>query len=170
MPAKGNLSNPQNPHISEENFRRFEDWFVKLLAVYPEPLVVTPEGMAVQTFSTAIRSAANAFLLNSYPSTVPLEDFRLVWKDTVVSVVGPTVVIRKRSVKLTEALGENNAPASYLFELTSPSVEQLNAIAQLYTTGVSQLPTRIAGSLPPQFTPPFGVVLHPQTSDSWLMF
>lgn len=170
---KGIVHDPNASHLCESVFRTYETWLLRLVACYPEPLVITPD-FSVATFKTQVRNAANAFLQHRYESELSYDDFAVAWRGTIVRATADKIVIAPRTTPVAEAVGQETsvAPQKFLMELTSPSLTQLAAVANLYVTGTTMQPTKIIGEVPAGATTvlePFGVKLYPQEDGSHLL-
>lgn len=169
---KGTLSNPTGYHLRESVFRSYEDWLLRLVACYPEPLVITPTSHSPRTFACGLRDAANSFIQNRWASPLPYDEFCAKWKGCCVRDTSTQVVVAPPFIPVSQAIGTDAvalATPKFLMTLDSPSLVQLNAVAQLYTSGVTMQPTCIKGDVPAGFEVPSGVGLYPQEDGSYLL-
>lgn len=168
---KGNLSNPSGAHLNETIFRSYEQWFLQLEACYPEPLTIAPAELRAVTFAAQMRTAANAFLQGTYESPIEKDKFRLIWKDVVVRVVSSSVVISQRGTSVKEATGIQTSltPSTYFTVLKNPTLDQLNAICTLHSSGATSLPSLIEGEIPFDFTCPETLILQAQPDGTHLL-
>jgi len=168
---KGSRYNPSGSHLNEHIFRKYEDFFVQLLACYPNPLTLHPTNIAASTFRQQIRVAANALLQHGYPSSVTPEALSPIWNSVVVIIHNDHIVIGPRA-SVTEAIRAtetSTTPPSFLCELTNPTLAQLNALRAMYESGASVVPSRIVGEIPPGYEHSPLVTLQPQPDGSHLM-
>lgn len=154
------------PHQSEKIFRRYERYIELLLQTYPEPMLCQNEQFSPTTFAAQFRSAISGVLLHRYSTNVNLETLAEVWEQVKVVIRGDIVyVLPKQST--VEAVKPTDPANSCLLTLNNPTVDQLNALASLYRTGVTDKPTRLTGSIPSWS--PGDIIVAPQPDGSHLI-
>lgn len=157
---KGLLTNPTAPHLTEAVFRRYESVLADFLTTYPSAFSVTPAGFAPTTFIAQLRNAANAHIANRFESSVDPDALALAWKSSIATIndgkvlVGPKAGVREA---LRAEYTTDEVQPQFLCEIPEPTLDQLNALALLYATGVFHLPSKI-GAIP------IGYIPYPNTS------
>jgi hypothetical protein len=173
MSHKGNLLNPDGPHLSVANFRRWEAIIEQFLATYPEPFTFEPTSIAVSTATVALRNAVNTILAKPDIST-SIDRYLLseIWKKVSVCPRGNKIVIGSRDAQKTAAIeiARNHDLSSGPRQLVlhNPSERALLGLAILLLEKHIIDPVHITGEIPP-FSPPLGVVFEPMGDGTFTM-
>lgn len=165
MPPR--ITNPNGPHLSEENFLRFLPHLEELCSKFPNPVTFHPEKIAPATFAGRFRDAGNAYLIHKYDSTLDYDTFTKVWDSTVVRIIGQAVVVSPPKAEI-DTITVAERPATYLFTLTSPNLDQMEAAIKVIESGISTLPILIEGPIP-NITFPTTVILQPKPDGTHIL-
>ena len=154
--TKGSLSNPCGAHLSETTFRRYEATLMRFVERFPRILSVVPTSVAPTTYRAQICNAANAHITHRFESSLDPDALASAWSAAIVTISDGAVILGPRAA-VREQLAAQRAPdaiistQSFLTTIDSPTLDQLNALAYLYATGVFTTPTQITGTLPDGF-------------------
>lgn len=148
---KGELSNPNGLHLNERTFHRYEPFLAEVISHWPKAQRFVPSGVSIATFSARIRDAANAFVHLNLPSKLlpDREDFISKWDLVQVQPRRDCVI-----VGMPEAAPPNSVDLvpreqkPYLFEVTNPTVPQLQSISFLIYTKAITEPVLLLGQIP----------------------
>lgn len=163
---KGNLSNPSGPHLSYENFARFEETIFSFLKTYPHVFSVKPTTLASTTFAARLRDAINAHLTHRFESKVDPDALASAWSGSILTRNSDTVILGPKAAVAAasrQPLAEASAGPRYLIELSEPTLDQLNALAFLYATNAISEPSFV-GAIPPGYKPLANTSLTPYGS------
>lgn len=170
---KGNLTNPDGPHLSEANFRRWEAILERFLNTYPEPFVFEPSELAPSTCCVSLRNAVNTILIkDEIKTTLDRVLLKEYWRAVSVCAKGKKVVIgdrgAQREASVAIAREHSNSPGPRQLTLHNPSDRALLAVALLLLEKHLVDPVSITGDIP-SFTPPSGIVFEPMPDGSFTM-
>lgn len=170
--AKGNLLNPDGPHLSESNFRRWESILSSFLSTYPEPFSFTPAELKPSSCVVSLRNAVNAVLSKDFPTTLDRAVLADVWKKVTVCAKGTRVVIGDREAQKTSSIEiareSFSSRGPTFLTIPNPSERVLLAVAILFSERALTDPVTFSGDVPP-FTPPPGVVFEPMPDGTYTM-